>query len=462
MADSISVHVVHAGDAGQHLGHLTKILKDLQSEKRIDSYNTIDHVTVTAETFDSLVADDMVITLLTNGLIGQQAEIEQALISIKLEKPKYKMVEVIIDNIPYHEDFIALPTTLEPIRESEDMDAVWNGIGMALREIFPVRKIIDPPPSWKKYIPYMVGIIVFGGLLFWLFQGKQPKADFSYRVLDPIKGDVVSNAEECYIPCKVFLNDRSENASSLKWDLKDTIISDNPEPEHVYLSPGDYDMKLIASNGGKEHLAIKKLMVKGPPFASFEVVNKGCQAPCDPQFKNTSLNATSFTWTFEGATPNSSDKENPGPVMYTANGDFKVTLSATNADGIKSDTTQVVSVIPDNTTFASFTPSKVTNGYGKPQVWKFNNNSKNATSYKWDFGDGSLPVATFEPQHTFKEYGTYVVTLQVVGETGMVQTFAPVSVRSNKFGVLIDHKIYNKTVYDKVMTKKFIVPGINN
>ena len=73
MADSISVHVVHAGDVRQHLGHLTKILKALQSENRIDSYTTIDHVTVTTEKFSSLAADDMVITLLTNGLIGQQA-----------------------------------------------------------------------------------------------------------------------------------------------------------------------------------------------------------------------------------------------------------------------------------------------------------------------------------------------------------------------------------------------------
>jgi gliding motility-associated-like protein len=46
-----------------------------------------------------------------------------------------------------------------------------------------------------------------------------------------------------------------------------------------------------------------------------------------------------------------------------------------------------------------------------PFVAVFTNNSVNGVDYIWDFGDGSAPVTTTNPTHTYTSAGTYVVML---------------------------------------------------
>lgn len=450
MDETKSILVIHSADAHQHLGNLEHILRSLETERRIDSYETLASDNFNTNLFDDRASGAGVIVLLTSGLEDRLPDIEKTLLELKTRSPQYKIIDILIDNIPYEPMFITFPQDLKPVRDRVDMDSAWNEIGASLRDMFPAKGKGLP---WKLLAKYGAGLAILFGLLFFIFRGNSPVADFSYRVLDPVKGDVIANADECYLPCQVFLNDKSRNAESLSWDLKDTVIRDNTEPEHVFLRAGTYEIALVAANGNRTDRAVKSVRVKGPPFASFEVVNDGCVAPCDPQFKNTSQHANSFSWTFEEATPLSSEQENPGTVTYSAEGKFNVRLSVSNEDGITSDTVRIVSVIRNNETFASFTPTKVTSGYPAVQTWQFINNSKNGTAYKWDFGDGSLPVASSAPQHTFNGYGTYVVTLQVIGPNGQDETFAPVSVRQFGFYDAIDGKIYDAKIERDIMRR---------
>ena len=466
MANSNAVYVVHATDAEQHLGYLTQILKALKSENRIDNYSTVEHDSVTEETFKSLGEGDMVITMLTKGLIGLQARIEETLIGLTHEQPKYKKVEIIVDNIPYHDDFIALPMSLEPIRDSEDMDGVWKQIGMELMEMLPLRK--KKGFNLKPFIPYAIGIAVIA-LGFWVWKSglftKVPTAAFSYNVLDPVKGDVIAEAEECYLPCKVLLNNKSKDAEKIIWELKDTIIEDVDEPVHVYLKPDMYNMTLTASAGKKRSIYSRQLKVKAPPFASFEITNNGCTAPCSIEFKNTSVAVSKYSWSFDGVAANSDIKETPAPRLYNTDGIFNVILVAENEEGIKTDTIRQVEILKDNTPFPEFKTVKIAGGTNPQQKFRFTNLSKNGNTYVWNFGDGTLPKTVFNKQpidHTFKGYNTYAVSLKVIGTGGDSREFVqPVRVR-NKF-TIPGYQIYDAKVLKDVMkvSKKSVIPGIN-
>ncbi len=51
---------------------------------------------------------------------------------------------------------------------------------------------------------------------------------------------------------------------------------------------------------------------------------------------------------------------------------------------------------------------------------KFENLSLNASSYKWDFGDGAFDSLNIAPEHTYSDPGTYTVKLTAYTEDGQM------------------------------------------
>lgn len=68
------------------------------------------------------------------------------------------------------------------------------------------------------------------------------------------------------------------------------------------------------------------------PIADFTSFNTSICAGANVSFTNTSLYATSYTWSFPGGTPASSTNSNPS-IVYNTPGTYNVTLTATNAYG---------------------------------------------------------------------------------------------------------------------------------
>ena len=79
-----------------------------------------------------------------------------------------------------------------------------------------------------------------------------------------------------------------------------------------------------------------------PPVAIFNAANHICPGTCT-NFTNLSQNATSFLWTFAGASPSTSTDVNPVNICYNTPGSYTVTLVATNA--ITSDTLSLLNYI---------------------------------------------------------------------------------------------------------------------
>ncbi len=115
-----------------------------------------------------------------------------------------------------------------------------------------------------------------------------------------------------------------------------------------------------------------------------------------------------YSWTFQNGIPSAASGPGPHEIFYPADGTFEVTLTVNNALG-ESTVTEMVTILP--TTEADFTVDL------NAGIATFLNESINATSYLWDFGDGNTSTDE-NPVHTYGESGSYTVTLLVDGPCG--------------------------------------------
>ncbi|MFQ5446514.1 MAG: PKD domain-containing protein, partial [Saprospiraceae bacterium] len=202
----------------------------------------------------------------------------------------------------------------------------------------------------------------------------------------------------------------SANATSYVWDFGDGATSTATDPAHTYANDGTYTVTLISTNDCGQDTISQSVTIITPPTAGFSAnATSGC-APLTVQFNNeSSENATSFEWDFPGGDPASSTAENPS-VTYNAAGTYTVTLTVSNAAG--SDTiTQTNYITVTTVPVAGFTYT------ANNATVDFTNNSTNATSYNWDFGDGATSTDT-DPTHTYASDSTYTVTLIATNDCG--------------------------------------------
>lgn len=210
----------------------------------------------------------------------------------------------------------------------------------------------------------------------------------------------------------VSFTNTSNNATSFAWMFGDGGTSTDENPTHTYDEDGVYPVTLVATNECGETVVTNNVVisVSGAPIAFFVAEgNNGC-TPLTVTFSNESENTVSYAWTFPGGTPSSSTEENPS-VVYNVPGTYDVSLTASNAQG-SSTYTQTGFVVVNDIPLPSFT--SVTNF----NIVTFTNTTAGATSYAWDFGDGS-PISTeANPTHTYAAGGQYQVTLTATNACG--------------------------------------------
>ena len=90
-------------------------------------------------------------------------------------------------------------------------------------------------------------------------------------------------------------------------------------------------------------------------------------------------------------------------VSPMATADFALTVVDSNGCMAMDTVTITVNDLP----IPAFT---VNNSCGLNPI-SFTNNSTNATTYTWDFGDGTPTVSDVDPMHTYSAVGTYTVQL---------------------------------------------------
>jgi PKD repeat protein len=166
------------------------------------------------------------------------------------------------------------------------------------------------------------------------------------------------------------------------------------------------------------------------PVANFTPDKANCAAPCTVTFTNASTGATTYAWDF-GAGGGTSTDAAPSHTFTTA-GTYSVRLIATGAGGCKDTTNRdIIIVTPGAMPVAAFT---ITNNacFAACQM-VFTNTSVDATSFSWDFGDGTPVVTQTNPTHTFELPGDYNVKLTATNSGGSDTETKPVQVKTITF-----------------------------
>ncbi len=161
-------------------------------------------------------------------------------------------------------------------------------------------------------------------------------------------------------------------------------------------------------NGSDPSFAVDDITLSSvsgaPPVAAFTMsANNICVGSCVNFTDNSTGTPTSWSWTFPGGTPPTSNIQNPSNVCYNTAGTYTVTLTATNANG-SSTTTQVITVNPLPTvTINPAAPSFCGTASGTLTA-------SGATSYLWAPATGLSCTTCANPTVTATSTTTYTVT----------------------------------------------------
>lgn len=234
--------------------------------------------------------------------------------------------------------------------------------------------------------------------------------------LDPVANFFVTPQTQYYPESTVDLDNLSSPGPwSYLWDYDNGETDTAEEPgQYDYGTWGAYDISLVTYSEYCRDSVVKSVLILPPtPVAAFEFAPEGC-APLEVTFFNQSEYADTYLWDFDDGT--FSTEPNPTHIFYQAK-EHQVTMVATGLGGV--DTSRQVVVVAENP--RSLFGVYPTEGKTLRQLFKFVNNSINASSYLWDFGDGNTSNER-DASHKYKEEGIYTVSLIVWSENDCVDT----------------------------------------
>ena len=241
---------------------------------------------------------------------------------------------------------------------------------------------------------------------------------------------------------------KSSNADSVGtkiknwvWNFGDGSTSTQPNPSHIYATPGAFHPSLVVSNAlGFAPSSSGPMIIVTNPMATFTA------SPANPcplltvQFKSPNTDSgknkiTSWLWNFGDGSPVST-AQNPTHV-YATLGTFHPALTLVNQYGVL-PTCSGPAINVSNPT-VSFTESK-SNGVSLFTVAfkapKTDSAGVAIKSWAWDFGDKQVSFLE-NPSHTYTNPGVYSPSIIVSNALGLLSSRAGTPITVDFPGVKI-------------------------
>lgn len=222
-------------------------------------------------------------------------------------------------------------------------------------------------------------------------------------------------------PCglSVSSNNTTLGGGPFSWDMGDGTVLTGTDVTYTYPAPGTYTVTLTAGAQGcgtSDTAQVVVTLVGGQSVLAGATAapTSGC-APLNVQFTNTGT-GTAWEWDFGDGSP--LDLTNSPAHLYTAPGNYTVTLIAYDPGSCNgSDTTQLTVVVGGGTTIDANFLWQTGPDCTLPQVATINLSTGNPISFVWSMGDGTQYTDT-NVVHTYAAPGVYFVELLAYDPSG--------------------------------------------
>jgi PKD repeat protein len=289
---------------------------------------------------------------------------------------------------------------------------------------------INPPLiDYNSPGNYVVSLTV-EGLNGCLDSDQEVISVYQSPVPDMLADNVCQDEEGLFLDLST--SDPGDPILQWNWNFGDNSSSSLQNPSHTYASIGDYDVTLTVTTATCSASQVFQVSVEPAPIPNISLSpDNGC-SPLSVSFVNNSTGADSYTWNF-GDGSGSPDIE-PTHVFNNftqIDTTYIIVFTANTTFGCSQNDTLEVTVEPG--ALASFTDNSLPPSCA-PFDAQFTNTSIGATSYQWDFGDGSPTSAATNPTHTYNN------------TTGFLQSY-PVTLIAYSANGCNDTIVSNITVY---------------
>lgn len=226
--------------------------------------------------------------------------------------------------------------------------------------------------------------------------------------------DFTIPTQVCGLPANLSLANLSSGADDYRWTLSNGMTSELRSPTLVINNGLDLMIDLISANQfGCADTISKSIQIRDQGLSDFVLdPGEGCD-PLPVTFTNYSQ-GNRFFWDFgDGST---SDEQQPTHI-YRKPGSYSIKLIS-SFDGLCGDTLTFngqVNVLASP--LADFDWVPVTQNGQTTRTINFVNQSENAVSYFWDFGDGET-TSDENPSHEYSESQAWQVLLRATNSLG--------------------------------------------